>query len=127
MFADLGAKRLILARELSIEEIALRTQSGHSHRTFPVPAPFNSLQSVAPLFCLNFSRICLVIAGVLFPLVRKPATIEAPIKAPQVLSIPPIPAAKPEPSSVICSSVKPILSWNTFNTDCAQLYWPVAL
>lgn len=111
----------------SIDEIAFRTQSGHSHKTFPVPTPLSSMQIVAPLFSRNFSRIFREYFGTDFPPVKIPATITAPITAPQVLSIPPIPAANPDASFISSSSGTGILSSKTFKTAWVQLHFPLAL
>ena len=72
---------------------ALCTQSGQEQRAFPVVTPFKSWQMVAPHFSSNCFTNSLEQRGVPLPFVRIPATITAPIRAPQVLSIHPIPAA----------------------------------
>ena len=69
------------------ERTALRTHSGQGHRTLPVPMPFKSLQMVAPHLRSKFCTSSLEIRGVPLPSVKMPATMTAPIRAPQVLSI----------------------------------------
>jgi hypothetical protein len=108
------------------ERTALRTHSGQGHRTLPVPMPFRSLQMVAPHLRSKFCTSSLEIRGVPLPSVRMPATMTAPIKAPQVLSIHPIPAAYPAVSFISVSSSIGSLSSNTLTTDCVQLHFPVA-
>ena len=83
---------------------ALRTHSRPGHRGIPVSTPFNSLQMVAPHLFSKFRIIALAVLGVPFPFVNAPATITAPIRAPQLLSIQPMPAAYPVDSSISVSS-----------------------
>ena len=74
----------------------LYTHCGQGQRGLPLVIALRSLQMVAPDFSLNFWTIWLAILGVPAPLLIIPAEITAPIIAPQVPSIPPIPAAKPD-------------------------------
>ena len=105
---------------------ALRTHSRQGHRGIPVSTPFNSLQMVAPHLFSKFRIIALAVLGVTFPFVNAPATITAPIRAPQLLSIQPMPAAYPADSFISVSSSTGSLSSSTFRTACAQLHFPVA-
>ena len=71
---------------------ASATQSGQSRRTLPVPTPFSSLQRVAPFRSWNFSIICFIRERErLRSLVAKPTIMPAPIMAPQVPSMLPMP------------------------------------
>ena len=105
---------------------AFLTHSGHGHNGTPVSIPFRSLQIVPPHLCWKSARISLEYRGVPLPAVRSPATTMAPINAPQVLSMQPIPAANPAVSFISSSEFTGSLSSNAFNTACVQLHWPVA-
>ncbi len=87
-FEKKGHKSMISSRNSE----ASATQSGQSRRTLPVPTPFSSLQRVAPFRSWNFSIICFIRERErLRSLVAKPTIMPAPIMAPQVPSMLPMP------------------------------------
>ena len=105
---------------------AFLTHSGHGHNGTPVSIPFKSLQIVPPHLCWKSDKISLEYRGVPLPAVRSPATTIAPINAPQVLSMHPMPAANPAVNFISSSEFTGSLSSNAFNTACVQLHCPVA-
>ena len=102
----------------------MKPTDSQGQRGFPSVTAFRSLHVMAPQASLKASWIWRVTFRVPFPSVFRPAIIPAPISAPHVACILPMPAQKPAEICFICSSCRPVWSARAVVTAWAQLYFP---